>query len=186
MRILVNTFIFQLISSPVTIYIQVRLVPHVPRLFIHFPYITWAGVQSRGGGYLTNLSYILNFLPFSDLPKCCLPTKNHIYIWQVSLQLSCIDTYECDSNYAKDTFASCQTIPKTEINQSGAGNPHPGELSTRHATKANFFWIPVLVSIENHKSIFFNTLKISWKLPNHFLSWNEKQMKNIPVMSHEW
>ena len=186
MRIHVNTFIFQLILSPVTIYIQVRLVPHVPRLFSHFPYITWAGVQSRGGGYLTNFSYVLNFLPFSDLPKRCLPIKNHIPIWQVSLQLSCYETYECDSNDAKDTLASSKTIPKTEINQSGAGNPHPGELLTRHTTKANFFWIPVLVSIENHKSIFFNKLKILWKLPNYFLSWNEKQMKNIPVMSHEW
>ena len=65
-----------------------------------------------------------------------------------------------DSNDAKYTFASRKTIHKTEINQSGAGNPHPGELLTRHTTKANFFWIPVLVSIENHKSIFFNTENI--------------------------
>ena len=80
----------------------------------------WMGVTKP-------LSPVTLFSEFFDIvKKHTLAIKYHFHIWQVSVQLSCADTYqiwmwfnECNSNCCKiENFAYC------EINERSLSNPH--------------------------------------------------------------
>ena len=50
------------------------------------------GLTSQGWGLLSQFPPFHYFLNFSEQPKHMLAIEYHVYIWQVSPQLSCVDT----------------------------------------------------------------------------------------------
>ena len=82
---------------------------------------------SLGVGFLSQFPLFRYFPKVSTLSKDTLYIENHVYIWQVSTQLSCGDTCqiwmwfkECNGYFCK-----IENIAYAEINERSFSNTHP-------------------------------------------------------------
>ena len=82
-------------------------------------------------GLLSQFSLLRYFPNFSALLKHILPTWYHVYIWQVSPQLSCGDTCQIwmGFNKSNSNFCKIENFAYREINERSFSNPTPGSLS---------------------------------------------------------
>ena len=86
-------------------------------------------------GVVPLLSSWLPYFPnFSALSKHTLDIEYHVYIWQVSPQLSCGDTCQIWMwfNESKRYFCKIENFAYGEINKHSFSNPHPWTESSRH------------------------------------------------------
>ena len=78
-------------------------------------------------GLLSQLPPFRYFPNFSALSKHTLDIKYHVYIWQVSPQLSCGDTCQIWMWFKESNSYFCKTenFAYREINERRFSNPHP-------------------------------------------------------------
>ena len=88
--------------------------------------------EIQGWGLLSQFPLFHYFPIFSALLKQMLAIEYHLYIWQVSPQLSCGDT--CQTwmwfNDFNSHFCKIENFAYGEINEQGFSNPHSGLLVT--------------------------------------------------------
>ena len=84
-------------------------------------------LEEQGWGLLSHISPFRYFPIFSALLKHTLPTEYHIYIWQVSPQLSCGDTCQIWMGFIESNsdFCKIENFAYGEINERSFSNPHP-------------------------------------------------------------
>ena len=103
-----------------------------------------AGVQ--GWGLLSQFPPFRYFRNFSALSKHTLDIEHHVYIWQVSPQLSCCDTCQVwmwikESN---SYFCEIENFAYGETNERSFSNPHPriSNYIPRHTVWCNYLSMP--------------------------------------------
>ena len=92
----------------------------------------------QGWGLLSQFSPFRYFPNFSALLKHILPTWYHVYIWQVSPQLSCGDTCQIwmGFNKSNSNFCKIEKFAYVEINERSFSNPTPSSAS--HSTTVTY------------------------------------------------
>ena len=82
----------------------------------------------QGWGLLSQFLPFRYFPNFSALSKQTLAIEYHVYIWQVSPQLSCGDTCQIWMWFEKSNMYFChiENFAYGEINERSFSNPHPG------------------------------------------------------------
>ena len=85
----------------------------------------------QGWGLLSQFLLFRNFPNFSALSKQTLAIEYHLYIWQVSPQLSCGDTCQILMWFEKSNMYFChiENFAYGEINERSFSNPHPRAVS---------------------------------------------------------
>ena len=83
---------------------------------------------AQGWGLLGQLPPFRYFLNFSALSEHTLPIEYHVYIWQVSPQLSCGGTCQIYTRFkeSKRYFCQIENFACGEINEQNFNTPHPG------------------------------------------------------------
>ena len=82
----------------------------------------WSGV-----GVTKPISSVPLFSDFFNIVKLCQAIEYHVYIWQVSPQLSCGDTCQIWMWFEESNMYFChvEKFAYGEINQRSFSNPHP-------------------------------------------------------------
>ena len=96
----------------------------------YLPLSTWTGssiLDHLGWGLLSRFPPFRYFPNFSALSKHTLDIEYHVYIWQVSPQLSCGDTCQIWKWFKESNryFWKIENFAYGEINERGFSNPHP-------------------------------------------------------------
>ena len=96
------------------------------------PQCIWFG--DSGWGLLSQFPPFCYFpIFFSALPNPTLAIEYHVYIWQVSPQLSCVDTCQIWMWFEESNMYFCQVenFAYGEINKQSFSNPHPWTIWTK-------------------------------------------------------
>ena len=90
----------------------------------------WFGSE-QGWGLLSRFPPFRYFPNFSALSKHTLYIEYHVYIWQVSPQLSCGDTCQIWKWFKESNryFWKIENFANGEINERSFSNPHPWATS---------------------------------------------------------
>ena len=81
-------------------------------------------------GLLSRFPPFRSFPNFSALSKHTLDIEYHVYIWQVSPQLSCGDTCQIWKWFKESNryFCKIENFANGEINERSFSNPHPSSV----------------------------------------------------------
>ena len=81
----------------------------------------------QGCGLLSRFPPFRDFPIFSTSPKYVLATEYHVYIWQVTPQLSCGDTCQIWMRFKERNkyFCEIDNFAYGEIDERSFSNPHP-------------------------------------------------------------
>ena len=92
-------------------------------------------LTGQGWGLLSRFPPFRYFPNFSALSKHTLDIEYHVYIWQVSPQLSCGDTCQIWKWFKESNryFWKIENFANGEINERSFSNPHPRTISFRLA-----------------------------------------------------
>ena len=117
--------------------------------------------RDLGWGLLSQFSPFRYFPNFPALSKQTLDIEYHVYIWQVSPQLSCGDTCQIWTWFkgSNSYFCKIENFAYGEINERSFSNPHPWTKIHRHDIDLNKT-TPILQTIFC-KYIYF-LLRKSW------------------------
>ena len=87
----------------------------------------WLSYYIQGWGLLSQFPPFRYFPIFSALSNHTLAIEYHVYIWQVSPQLSCGDTCQIWMWFEESNMCFCQVenFAYGEINERSFSNPHP-------------------------------------------------------------
>ena len=90
-------------------------------------YCKWLRLADHGWGLLSQFPPIRYFPIFSALSNHTLAIEYHVYIWQVSPQLSCGDTCQIWMWFEESNMCFCQVenFAYGEIHERSFSNPHP-------------------------------------------------------------
>ena len=106
-------------------------------VFVRFYRASPGSVNILGWGLLSRIPPFRYFLNFAALSKHTLAIIYHVYIWQVSPQLSCGDTWQIWMWFYESNMYFCHidNFAYGEINERSFSNPHPrtGTFSVRYA-----------------------------------------------------
>ena len=88
----------------------------------------------QGWGLLSQFPPFRYFPIFSALSNHTLAIEYHVYIWQVSPQLSCSDTCQIWMWFEESNMCFCQVenFAYGEINEQSFSNPHPRPILSIH------------------------------------------------------
>ena len=94
-------------------------------------------ISTLGVGVTKPISSVPLFSNFSALSNHTLAIEYHVYIWQVSPQLSCGDTCQIWMWFEESNIYFCQVknFAYEEINERSFSNPTPGKMADRDRTK---------------------------------------------------
>ena len=96
--------------------------------------IAFARTIDQGWGLLSRFPPFRYFPNFSALSKHTLDIEYHVYIWQVSPQLSCGDTCQIWKWFKESNryFWKIENFANGEINERSFSNPHPKTTEQGH------------------------------------------------------
>ena len=123
----------------------------------------WQGLITlivQGWGLLSRFPPFRSFPNFSALSKHTLDIEYHVYIWQVSPQLSCGDTCQIWKWFKESNryFCKIENFANGEINERSFSNPHP-RASIYNYTPIKL-WMKLFIHAVKFCGHFFNTM--SW------------------------
>ena len=104
---------------------------------------SWPHIWSatHGWGLLSQFPPFRYFPIFSALSNHTLAIKYHVYIWQVSPQLSCGDTCQIWMWFEESNMCFCQVenFAYEKINERSFSNPHPTSVRAKKGTPKQVF-----------------------------------------------
>ena len=115
-----------------------------------------------GWGLPSQFSLFRYFRNFSALSKHTLNIKYHVYIWQVSAQLSCGDTCQTWMWLKKSNSYFCKTenFAYGEINERSFSNPHPKSICFFHPSSflhvVGLAFLVPFVLVKRHQTFITN------------------------------
>ena len=88
----------------------------------------WRASTHLGWGLLSQFPPFRYFLRCSSLLKHTIAIEYHVYIWQMSSQLSCGGTCQIWTWFEERYFCQIENFACGEINERSFSNPHPSWL----------------------------------------------------------
>ena len=125
---------------------------------------TGAHTHYQGWGLLSQFPPFRYFLNFSALSEHTLAIEYHVYIWQVSPQLSCGGTCQIYTWFkeSKRYFCQIENFACGEINERSFSNPHPW---------AGDYWSFGLLAYLSLIQVHQISPQMSWRDTYHVRGW---------------